>query len=112
MIFAARCGFSASTFAATSIESKPSARVSKIGVISRMIRPSSRRCVRSSVSSTRSPASAATPANGSAASGKLDWSRFISRLSVSSSGIAAPSLRERTFGWGTPHRSHPAASFA
>ena len=35
------------------------------------------------------------------ASGNRDWSRFISRLSASSSGIAAPSLRERSFGCGT-----------
>ena len=37
-------------------------------------------------------------AKGSGSSGKFDCIRFISRLSVSSSGIAAPPLRERSFG--------------
>src|SRR5829696_555905 len=98
MIFAARCGFSESTLAATSIELYPSALVSKIGVISLMIRSSSSRLVRDLTSFGSSSAAAATSPKGSGCRGKRAWSRFISRLSVSSSGTAAPPLRERSFG--------------
>ena len=55
--------------------------------------------MRALTSSSSSSASAAISAKGSGSSGKLDCSRFISRLSVSSSGIAAPPARERSFGF-------------
>ena len=110
MIFAARCGFSGSTFAATSIESKPSALVSKIGVISRMIRPSSRRLVRASVSSTDSPACSATGANGSGDEREARLQEVhqpLVRLVERDRGaaLARADLRLR-------YASHPAASFA
>ena len=100
MIFAARQGFSGSTRAATSIERYPSTRVSKIGVISRMMRSSSSRRVRRSTSSSGSSAASATAAKGRSASGKLPCSRLSSRRSVSSSGTAEPSLRLRTLAMG------------
>jgi hypothetical protein len=62
MTFAARHGLSGSTLAATSMELYPSTRVSKIGVISRMMRSSSSRLVRARTSSSGTPASSATAA--------------------------------------------------
>jgi hypothetical protein len=100
MILAARQGFSGSTFAATSIELYPSTRVSKIGVISRMMRSSSRRLVRVRTSSSGMSARAATWANGRSAIGKLPCSKFRSLRSSSSSGTADPSFRLRTFAIG------------
>src|SRR3954470_10226189 len=64
MIFAARCGFSGSTLAATSIDAYPSARVSKIGVTWRMIRSSIRCWTRRITSSSVTSASRAPRAQG------------------------------------------------
>ena len=70
------------------------------GVISRMIRSSSKRWARAWTSSTGSSACRAMAWNGSRSSGKLDWSRFNRSLSAASSGTAAPAVRERALGRG------------
>ena len=51
--------------------------MSKIGVISRMIRSSRSRWARRFTSAVSSPASPATRANGSGSSGKLDWRKHV-----------------------------------
>ena len=76
--------------------------MSKIGVTWRMMRSSSSRWTRRSTSSSVDLGQLGDArVRAAASSGKLPCIRLSSRLSSSSSGTAAPSLRERTFGCAT-----------